>query len=240
MYGRGKGCSGENGNQGTGCGTEASRPIINLIKNRPMKKKQSNRTRWAVILIGLLTFTSLAFADIKEEVETFLRGKMDQVFDVLKNPAFDQEKKNSEIVTIVTPMFDFSLMAKLACGKNHWGKMTETQKQQFNDLFIKLLKRSFIEKLVLYTDEKVVIKDGRGEKNKVFITTVLISKGKEFDMSYKFYQSGGEWKIYDLEIQNVSVISTYRTQIDDILKTGTFEDLMVKLDKPENATPEKK
>ena len=213
---------------------------INSKKSRPMKQKQATKIGWMIILAGLLAISSLAFAGMKEEVETFLRGKMDQVFDVLKTPSFDQTKKNSEIVSIVTPMFDFPLMAKLACGKNHWGKMSESQRAAFNDLFVKLLKRSFIEKLVLYTDEKVIIKDGREEKNKVFIKTVLISKGKEFDMAYKFYQTDGAWKIYDLEIQNVSVISTYRTQIDDILKNGSFEDLMAKLDRPENSPSNKK
>lgn len=205
-----------------------------------MKMKRSNFGGWGVVLFLTMISTSLAVADNKKEAETYLRGKMDAVFDVLKNPAFDQQRKNSEIVTIVSPMFDFSLMTKLAFGKAHWGKMNETQQKKFNELFVKLLKRSFIEKLVLYTDEKVVIKDAQEEKNKVFIKTVLISKGKQFDMAYKFYQTGGEWKIYDLEIQSVSVISTYRTQIDDVLKTGTFEELMVKLDKPESTASGKK
>ncbi|MBU0991227.1 MAG: ABC transporter substrate-binding protein [Proteobacteria bacterium] len=191
------------------------------------------------LLTGLLCIRT-AMADNRKDVETYLKGKMDAVFDVLKNPKLSQEQKNSEIVTIVSPMFDFSLMTKLSFGKIHWSGMTDKQKKQFDDIFVKLLKRSFIEKLVLYTDEKVVIKDAVQENNKVFISTVLISKGSQFDMAYKFYQSGKAWKIYDLEIQNISVISTYRSQIDDVLKTGTYDDLMVKLDKPETKAAENK
>jgi phospholipid transport system substrate-binding protein len=53
-------------------------------------------------------------------------------------------------------------------------------------------------------------------------------------MQYKLYKSKQEWKIYDIEIQGVSLISTYRSQFDEILRNKTIDDLLVKLEKPEN------
>ena len=198
-----------------------------------MRVNQSIRIL-CVLLVILIAVPVLAPAeDGGQAVRSYLQGKMDDVFNVLKNPALNQAQKNGQIVDIVSPMFDFPLMTGLAFGKKHWAGMTSDQKVQFNDLFVKLLKKSFIEKLVLYTDEKVTIKDVIQKKNKVSVSTVLISQGKEFDMGYKFYHSDKGWKIYDLEIQNISVISTYRSQIDDVLKTGTYEELMIKLEKPD-------
>ena len=191
------------------------------------------RILFVLLILMIAVPVSSPAQDGGQEVRSYLQGKMDAVFSVLKNPALNQEQKNGQIVEIVSPMFDFPLMTGLAFGKKHWGGMTRDQKVQFNDLFVKLLKKSFIEKLVQYTDEKVTIKDVVQKKNKVAVSTVLISQGKAFDMGYKFYHSDKGWKIYDLEVQNISVISTYRSQIDDVLKTGTYEELMIKLEKPD-------
>jgi len=53
-------------------------------------------------------------------------------------------------------------------------------------------------------------------------------------MTYKLYKSKKDWKIYDLEVEGISIISTYRSQFDQVLSKGTIDELLQRLEKPEN------
>jgi len=181
-----------------------------------------------------LIFSQSVIADDKKEAEEVLKGKLEAVILVLEKKALNEETKKKEIVEIVTPMFNFSLMSKLTLGKKHWPGFTKEQKERFTELFTKRLKDSYLDKMMLYTDEKIEYKESVQVGKKVQIPTILTSKDNKISMLYKLYKSKQGWKIYDIEIQGVSLISTYRSQFDEILRSKTVDDLLAKLEKPEN------
>lgn len=182
-------------------------------------------------LLSLLMVCQFATAADDTSAEAELKKKLAAVFAVLEKKDLDQETKNKEVVDIVTPMFDFSLMAKLTLGKKYWTGLTEEQKERFTQLFIKRLRTSYLGRLTLYTDEKVVYESPVEKKHKIHIPTYLVSKDRKISILYKFYDSQPGWKVYDLEIQGVSIIRSYRAQFDQILQNGTFEDLLAKMEK---------
>ena len=165
-----------------------------------------------------LIFSQAAFADDKKDAEEVLKGKLEQVISVLEEKELNEEAKKKEIVEIVTQMFNFSLMSKLTLGKKHWPGLTKDQKDKFIELFTKRLKDSYLDKMMLYTDEKIEYKESVQIGKKVQIPTILTSKDNKISMLYKLYKSKQGWKIYDIEIQGVSLISTYRSQFDEILR----------------------
>ena len=181
-----------------------------------------------------LIFSQSVIADDKKDAEEVLKGKLEQVISVLEKEKLNEETKKKEIVEIVTPMFNFSLMSKLTLGKKHWPGFTKEQKERFTELFTKRLKDSYLDKMMLYTDEKIEYKESVQVGKKVQIPTILTSKDNKISMLYKLYKSKQGWKIYDIEIQGVSLISTYRSQFDEILRNKTVDDLLAKLEKPEN------
>ena len=180
-----------------------------------------------------LIFSQSAFADNKKEAEEVLKGKLETVILVLEKKELNEEAKKKEIVGIVTPMFNFSLMSKLTLGKKHWPGFTKKQKERFTELFTKRLKDSYLDKMMLYTDEKIEYKESIQVGKKVQIPTILTSKDNKISMLYKLYKSKQGWRIYDIEIQGVSLISTYRSQFDEILRNKTVDDLLAKLEKLE-------
>ncbi|MHC4186999.1 MAG: Tgt2/MlaC family protein [Planctomycetota bacterium] len=175
-------------------------------------------------------------AEVKEaeKVTEMLRSKWDAIVLVLENKDTEQEVKEKEISKIVSPIFDFPVMAKLALGRKHWPKLTEPQREKFTELFIERLKISYREKISLYTDEKVIFKPAeQKKKTTIFIPMELISKDKKVAMVYKLRKVEKDWKIYDVEIEGVSILLTYRSQFDDILSRSTVEDLLARLENPE-------
>jgi phospholipid transport system substrate-binding protein len=185
-----------------------------------------------VAVLGLLLFSQSVAADGKSEVEELLKNNLDAVFTVLQKKGLEQQAKNKEIVEIVTPMFDFELMARLSLGKKHWPGLSQDKKERFTELFIKRLKASYLKNFTLYTDEKIFYEPSVQVKKKIHAPTYLISKDKKISILYKFYKAGNDWKIYDLEIQGVSIIRSYRSQFSRILESGTVDDLLLKLEDP--------
>ncbi len=164
--------------------------------------------------------------------EEFLRNKWDAVVSILQNKDIDQKVKEKQISKIVSPIFDFPLMAKLALGRRHWPKFTPPQREKFTRLFSERLKRSYWKKIALYKDEKVLFKPTVKKKKTTYIPTELIHKDKKVAILYKLRKVEKRWKIYDVEIQGVSILLTYRSQFDEILRRGTVKDLLSRLEKP--------
>ena len=185
-----------------------------------------------VAVIGLLLFYQSAVADDKSEVEKLLKNNLDAVFTVLQKKDLGPQAKNKEIVDIVTPMFDFELMARLSLGKKHWPGLSQDKKERFTELFIERLKASYLNNFTLYTDEKIFYEPSVQVKKKIHTPTYLVSKDKKISILYKFYKAEKNWQIYDLEIQGVSIIRSYRSQFSSILESGTIDDLLLKLENP--------
>jgi len=185
------------------------------------------------VLILFITVQA-GLASDGNEAQALLKNRLDATIAVLQKKDLDQQKKNEQLVEIVTPMFDFHLMAKLSLGRKYWPGLSEEKKDEFTDLFIKRLRASYLEKISLYTDEKVFFKTPVRNKRKVRIPTEIISNNNRISMIYKMYKSKKDWKIYDVEIEGISIISTYRSQFDQVLSKGTIDELLQKLEKPEN------
>jgi phospholipid transport system substrate-binding protein len=205
-----------------------------LARSREIKMKKLIMIGSLYAVFSLLLLSQAATADDKSAAEEFLKSKLDAVFTVLQNKDLSQQAKNSQVVEIVTPMFDFKLMAKLSLGKEYWPDLSQDKKEQFTELFIERLRQSYLNKLTAYTDEKITYESPVAVNKKVHVPTQLISKSNKIDMLYKLYPSNNSWKIYDVEIQGVSIIRSYRSQFNEILQKGTFDELLQKMQKPAN------
>lgn len=183
----------------------------------------------ALFSLGAILFVQPAAADEKSDVLKITSERIAKVIALLKNTALDKKERNERIVAVINPLFDFRRMARLSLGKKHWVKMTRAQKKEFSALFVKRLQESYLEKLELYTDEKVVIENAKQVKKRIHVLTRLVSKDDKKDMVYKFYKSKRGWRVYDVVILGVSVVQTYRSQFNGLLRKGTMEDILKRL-----------
>jgi len=176
-----------------------------------------------------------AFVKDQNDLTKLLQTKWDDIISVIQKKNVEQKVKKNEIDKIITPIFDFPLMAKLALGKKNWQKLTLPQRKKFSQLFVERLKNSYLEKVKLYTDEKALYKPTMQKKeNIIYVPMQLTSKENEISIIYKLRKADKFWKIYDVEIEGISILLTYRSQFDDILRSGTINDLLSRLEKPPN------
>ncbi len=181
-------------------------------------------------LIGLLLLVQPLYAAPEQDVENLLKSKINAVVDMLKQNEMSVETRNEKIMEIIGPSIDFELMAKLTLGKNNWGKLNPSQQDEFVKLFVQRLKSSYLEKSDFYSNEKIVYGKASAAGDKIQApVTVLTGGDKPVEMLYKFYKSDHGWLVYDVEINGVSLIRSYRSQFEEILRNGTVEDLMREL-----------
>jgi phospholipid transport system substrate-binding protein len=197
--------------------------------------RQNRHNEWVTCTLVIILFAAQPVnacdndPNEPNDPNELLRLKWDAVSIVLQNKDIDQKAKQKQISDIVTPIFDYPLMAKLALGRKNWPKLSPPQREKFIQLFVERLKTSYGEKIALYTDEKAVFEPAVRQEKNIHIPMNLISKDKIVSTIYKLHRTGDCWKIYDVEIEGVSILLTYRSQFDDILSRGTVEELLARL-----------
>jgi phospholipid transport system substrate-binding protein len=195
-----------------------------------MKKKRLVPAMLAVMLISLLTVISAA-AEQKAEVEALLRSRMDAVLEILKQKDMPDAEKQNKIMEIIEPSFDFPLMARLTLGRANWMKLSADEQKEFIDLFVARLKKTYLEKTSLYSDEDVIYRPAETVKDKIHAAIGIVTSDKYLEILYKFYASGDQWKVYDVEVEGVSLVMSYRSQFNQILQRGAPGDLLDELRK---------
>ena len=162
----------------------------------------------------------------KETVE----GGVNKVIATLGDPAFKAKAKDDQIAQIgeeIDSIFDFKELSRRTLGRN-WKKMKPEQQKEFVQLFKKLLQGVYADRLLAYSDQKIIfdketmLKKGRAEVQS-FLQT---SDGTKIPLFYRLTNKSGSWKVYDVIIEGVSMVKNYRTQFKQILAKDSADKLI--------------
>ncbi|AHJ11835.1 Tgt2/MlaC family protein [Sulfurospirillum multivorans] len=193
---------------------------------------------FARIFLALLFTCNISFAIPEADIPSFMQSNIDLATTILRDKKMPKPQKTEKLFTIFDSIFDYTLMSQLSLGGKQWASLSPSKQMEFSKLFEMKLKTSYMEKLDLYTDEKIVIKNLEKIKDtRIHLTTHLMKNSEVYEIIYKFYKDkNGSWMIYDVDILGVSIIQTYRTQFADILTKDSFDSLLEKLKQPDEPT----
>jgi len=188
-----------------------------------------------ILLLIAIFYTTIAFATNINNVKTNFTLTTNKIIKIIQNKKLDLQTRNDKIIEMITPMFDFKLMAKLSLGKT-WKILDKQQQNEFVKLYVKRMKKSYSSKIDKYTNEKIVINDIQQiKKNRAILKTILITQDDKLEIIYKFYkpkkqrQNKNDWLIYDVVIAGVSIVKTDKAQFKAVLKETSIEALLDKL-----------
>ncbi len=136
---------------------------------------------------------------------------------------------NQAIRTYLLPHIDVQGMSRSVLGRQAWMKATAAEKQAFSQEFTQLVIRTYASPLAEYSGETVAFTPVRGSVDAHFIrVNSVISRpnGQHIPLSYNLVSKSGQWKIYDLSVEGVSLLQSFRTQFSDILQHGSMRDLI--------------
>lgn len=195
------------------------------------------------VLFGVLLAGQIAFAARAEGGAPLeqIKSGVERATAVLNDSKLSSESKKSELRRALYPKFDFTEMAKRSLG-SHWQRRTPEEQKEFVKLFTELIESSYMSNLDAYQGEKVVIAGEKQEQDVAQVDTKIITKkGEEFMVNYRLHQAGGDWKIYDVIIENISLVNNYRSQFNRIIANNSYEELVRRLrDKSQFAATKEK
>ena len=202
----------------------------------------SRRGVW-VGLVFLLVLFGVPFVGAAQAAGTATDAMRSTINDVirivedqdLKKPTRSIERRKM-LEKVVGDRFSYEEMAKRSLGAQ-WPKLTDKERQEFVDLFTSLLTATYAQKVEGYTGEQVHYLSERLDGGYAEVKTKVASAKLEVPLDYRLLTKNGDWRVYDVVVDNVSLVSNYRGQFTKILRTSSFQDLIEairkKVEKPD-------
>ena len=189
----------------------------------------------AVVAIVAVVSTAAPASAANTEPIAVIKAPIDAVIAILNDPRYmasgTKSDQRKEIWKVINPMFDFQEISRRAVAR-HWSDFSAGEKTEFIDVFAQFLGNTYIDKIqgeyhneqVIYLDQ-VLHADQYAE-----VRTQLVRETIDIPVNYRLIKDqSGQWKVYDIIVEGVSLVKNYRTQFADILRKETPAQLIQRL-----------
>ena len=199
--------------------------------------------KWWAPVVGII-YLSVAVPVAAGVPGDEMRATVENVLAILQDPNLKgpekQKERRAKLRSAINLKFDFAEMAKRSLGPHWQGRSPEEQKK-FVEVFTELVEGAYLDAIESYNGEKVVVVKDTQDKTFADVTSkVMTKKGEEYAVDYKLHQVDGGWKIYDVVLENVSVVNNYRSQFSRVIAKSSYEDLVSKMKDKQFDAPVKK
>ena len=182
----------------------------------------------AFCLVGALSSSVASAVTATEAVKSSVEQVVSLLEDKeLKKPDRAMERRQ-RLQKIFNDRFSYEEMSKRSLGAQ-WNSLSEGQRQQFVDLFRQLLARTYTTTIEGYSGERFQYLNELNEGDYAEVRTKLISRKGEIPINYRLFRKAGEWQVYDIVVDGISMVSNYRAQFTKIIRASSYEDLVQKL-----------
>jgi phospholipid transport system substrate-binding protein len=165
---------------------------------------------------------------VKQGPLDLVRSSVLLVFAIIRSQP-DSAQRRIEIRQVGETLFDFNEMARRALAR-HWSARSSEERGTFVRLFTDLLERSYVTAIGNNALASVTFQDEAIEGSAARMRSRLVTdRGAEFPMEYRLLDNAGRWAVYDVVVDGASVVASYRSQFNSILRTSSFDLLLDKL-----------
>ena len=186
--------------------------------------------RWlALTVVITLSLGGYAWASSPTEQ---LREYTDQVMKALENPTLTASARLEAVRAVAGQAFDVTETAKRALGL-HWQPRTSAERGEFLQLFRDLLERGYLSRIGEYGGEQIKYVSEKIDGDHAIVRALIVTKkGTQVPVESRLLQKADRWLIYDVLVENVSLIASYRAQFDRVIRTTSYAELVRRLKGP--------
>ena len=185
------------------------------------------RRRWIplVVLLGLGLASNASAGQPTEQLRTYT----DQVLKILENPAMTLPERREAVRALAEQVFDVTETARRALGQ-HWQQRTPAERDEFVKLFANLLEQTYISRIDEFGGEKLTYVSEQIDGDRAIVRArITTKKGTEVPVESRLLLKENRWLIYDILVENLSLVSNYRSQFDRVIRTASYEELVRRL-----------
>lgn len=189
--------------------------------------------RMAVLVPGLALLAAAAAPALAATPTETLKQYTEQVLSVLDDPALKTPGRTTDrraaVRKVAIEVFDVEETARRALGR-HWAARTPAERAEFVPLFADLLERAYINRIDEYGGERVrFVGESVEADNATVRTKVITRQGSEIPVDARMLRKGDRWLMFDVIIENVSLIGNYRSQFDSIIRKESYGALVQRM-----------
>ncbi len=160
-----------------------------------------------------------------------------QVLAIVTDPSYKSatSARRQKLREVIAPRFDFSDMAKSSLGY-HWRTLTPAQRADFVRAFTALLEASYMGKIESYKGQKIsYLRETQDGSYAQVYTSIQSGGGEPVSVNYRLKQSDGTWKVYDVAIDQISLVGNYRNQFNRVINDKGYAQLLAAIKQKEQS-----
>ena len=182
--------------------------------------------RSGLLLLGLMFTWPVAAADAGASPKEVVQTTVDNILAILRKPDFDIAKDRETIKGHIVAAFDDTAMAQSVLS-TAWRDATPEQQNEFKALLLQTIEDTYLDRVQEYTNETVEFRDEEIRENRATVETFVLTRSGEIPVNYKLRKrNDGRWLVYDVEVENVSMVSSYRDTYRDIVSRSGVDGLL--------------
>ncbi len=188
--------------------------------------------KWLLALVTAALFATSAMAQQAVAPDVMVKNVTGEVLDIVRKDRDIQAGNSKKVLELVDakvlPHFDFAHMTRLAVARD-WRQATPAQQKDLIDEFRTLLVRTYSKALTEYRNQAIDVKPLKMSPTDTDVkvrTTVNQPGGKPISLDYYLEKVGQEWKVYDIEVAGVSLVTTYRGEFSTEVRNGGIDGLI--------------
>jgi phospholipid transport system substrate-binding protein len=207
----------------------ANRSFIWKFENARRSRLVMAVLRTILVLTATCTI-GLASAQAQTSAKAATQELVNQALRILEDKDKPVSQKRRELKPLIEARFDATEMSRSALGY-HWRSLSPEQRADFTRVFTDFIEAAYLDKVQDYSGQKVQFGQSRSlGEGYAQVDTSIVQPGKDpVPVNYLMEQSGGEWKVYDVTVDNISIIANYRNQFNRVINEQGFPKLMADL-----------
>ena len=182
----------------------------------------------AILIALILMF--IPFTVSASQIMDSLKNTIDEIIKIVTDESLKNDKRarRGKIRRTIAKRFNYRQMVMRSLAKS-WNDRTPQEREEFIQLFKKLLENSYARKIESYRDEKINYLNEIIKGNYAQVETEIVRKDGNIAVDYRLIKDNGSWKVYDFVIEGVSMIRNYRSQFSRIIQKDSYNELVKKL-----------
>lgn len=188
-----------------------------------------------LVLLAALLLSPLGRAQADTPTGT-VQAVVEAVLAILRKPDFNLDRDGAAISAEVRSAFDATAMAQSVLSTN-WREATAEQRSEFRELLMQTIENTYIGRVQAYTNETVNFRNEQISNDRATVDTVVVAASGQIPVTYKLRKRNDGWFVYDVEIENVSMVSTYRETYRSIVSRSGLDGLLEQMRNKSIAQP---
>ena len=198
-----------------------------VVKSKPSLRRYIETA--CLVLVGLFMIVNLPEPSRAGGASDQVRQSVEAVLRIVRGQEISGAsaiQRRDELRKIIAARFDFGEMSKRALGAE-WRRRTTEEQSEFAQLFAGLLENAYLKQIEAIKHEQVTFGRERIDGKAAEVeTSVLTKENKELSIDYRLISTNGQWRVYDVVIEDVSLVNNYRSQFNRLLAKMPFDQLL--------------